>query len=86
MSHTIYVAKFEQTIIHQHVHLRRESQVTFTSACANEIIPAINRSFVYKVKKGRHVSIANIIFRYLFETDTLLFNKVLISSEKLFER
>jgi hypothetical protein len=26
MSHTIYVAKFEQTIIHQHVPLRRESQ------------------------------------------------------------
>jgi hypothetical protein len=25
MSHTIYAAKFEQTIIHQHVHLRRES-------------------------------------------------------------
>jgi hypothetical protein len=26
MSHTIYAAKFEQTIIHQHVHLRRENQ------------------------------------------------------------
>ena len=26
MSHTIYAAKFEQTIIHQHVHLRWESQ------------------------------------------------------------
>ena len=26
MSHTIYAAKFQQTIIHQHVHLRRESQ------------------------------------------------------------
>jgi hypothetical protein len=26
MSHTIYAAKFEQMIIHQHVHLRRESQ------------------------------------------------------------
>jgi hypothetical protein len=26
MSHTIYAAQFEQTIIHQHVHLRRESQ------------------------------------------------------------
>ena len=26
MSHTINAAKFEQTIIHQHVHLRRESQ------------------------------------------------------------
>jgi hypothetical protein len=26
MSHTMYAAKFEQTIIHQHVHLRRESR------------------------------------------------------------
>jgi len=26
MSHTIYAAKIEQTIIHQHVLLRRESQ------------------------------------------------------------
>ena len=26
MSHTIYAAKFRQTIVHQHVHLRRESQ------------------------------------------------------------
>jgi hypothetical protein len=26
MSHTIYAAKFEQTIIHQHVLLRQESQ------------------------------------------------------------
>jgi hypothetical protein len=28
MSHTIYAAKFAQTIIHQHVHLRRESLFT----------------------------------------------------------
>jgi hypothetical protein len=26
MSHTIYAVKFVQTIIHQHVHLQRESQ------------------------------------------------------------
>ena len=26
MSHTIYAAKFEQTIINQHVHLQREGQ------------------------------------------------------------
>jgi hypothetical protein len=29
--------------------------VTFIGACANEIIPSINRSFVYKAKEGRHV-------------------------------
>jgi hypothetical protein len=58
-SHTIYAAKFEQAIIHQHVHLRRKSQ-SFTGACANEIIPSINRSFVYKVKEGRYIRISKI--------------------------
>ena len=52
MSHTIYAAKFEQTIIHQHAQ-----SVTFTGACANEIIPSINLSFVYKAKEGRHIRI-----------------------------
>jgi hypothetical protein len=36
-----------------------EKSVTFTGACANEIIPSINRSFVYKAKEGRHVRIGN---------------------------
>ena len=31
-----------------------EKSVAFTGACANEIIPSINRSFVYKAKEGRH--------------------------------
>ena len=35
-----------------------EKSVTFTGACANEIISkSINRSFVYKAKEGRHVRI-----------------------------
>jgi hypothetical protein len=34
--------------------------VTFTGACANEIIPSINRSFVYKAKEGRHVRILSL--------------------------
>jgi hypothetical protein len=38
-----------------------EKSVTFTGACANEIIPSINRSFVYKAKKGRRVRIKIII-------------------------
>jgi hypothetical protein len=51
--HTIYAAKFEQTIIHQHVYLRRESQSYDPGACANEIIP--NREIAHlftKRKKG----------------------------------
>ena len=35
--------------------LSMEKSVTFTGACANEIIPSINRSFVYKAKEGGHV-------------------------------
>ena len=40
-----------------------EKSVTFTGACANEIIPSIDRSFVYKAKEGGHV---RIICFYLF--------------------
>ena len=39
--------------------LPMEKSVIFTCASANEIIPSINRSFVYKAKEGRHVRIAN---------------------------
>ena len=35
--------------------LPMEKSVTFTGASANEIIPSINLSFVYKAKEGRHV-------------------------------
>jgi hypothetical protein len=35
--------------------LSMEKSVTFTGACANEIIPSINRSFVYKAKEGGYV-------------------------------
>jgi hypothetical protein len=41
--------------------LPMEKSVIFTVACANEIIPSINRSFVYKAKEGRYVRIC-IIF------------------------
>jgi hypothetical protein len=40
--------------------LPMEKSVTFTRACANEIIPSINRSFVYKAEEGNHV---RIVFR-----------------------
>ena len=39
--------------------LPMEKSVTFTGACANEIIPSIIHSFVYKVKEGRHVRITH---------------------------
>ena len=41
--------------------LPMEKSVTFTGACANEIIPSTNRSFVYKAKEGSHVRITDNI-------------------------
>jgi hypothetical protein len=40
-----------------------EKSVTFTGACANEIKPSINRSFVCKAKEGRHVRICDKVFQ-----------------------
>ena len=55
MSDIIYTAKFEQTIIHQHVHLRRESQSHAPVHMLMRLYP-IDKSFVfYKAKEGRHV-------------------------------
>ena len=54
MSHTIYADNGKS--------------VTFTGACANEIIPSIHRSFVYKAKEGGHVRImvlASVILLFL---------------------
>ena len=45
--------------------LPMEKLVTFTGACVNEIIPSINRSFVYKAKERGHVRILNL-FIYIF--------------------
>jgi hypothetical protein len=47
MSHINYAAIIEQS-------------VTFTGACANEIIPSINHLFVCKAKEGGHVRIGYI--------------------------
>ena len=47
--------------------LPMEKSVTFTCACANEIIPSINRSFVYKAKEGRHVKIIFIYFQNVID-------------------
>jgi hypothetical protein len=44
-------------IIYEQFMLPMEKSVTLTGACANEIIPSINRSFVYKVKEERNVRI-----------------------------
>jgi hypothetical protein len=59
MSHTIYAAKFEQTIFHQHVHLRRESQSHALAHVLMRLYP-IDKSLVYyKAREGRYVRISN---------------------------
>ena len=49
--------------------LPMEKSLTFTGACVNEIIPSINRSFVYKAKEGRNVRICviTLVFIKAFE-------------------
>jgi hypothetical protein len=49
-------------IIKQIQSLTMEKSVTFTGACANDIIPSINRSFVYKVKEGGDVRIHDTLY------------------------
>ena len=48
--------------------LPMEKSVTFTGACANEIISSINRSFVYKAKERGHVRILNNLAFQDFES------------------
>jgi hypothetical protein len=50
--------------------LPMEKSVTFTGACANEIIPSINRSFVYKTKEGRHVRISHKPYKAFLVPDS----------------
>jgi hypothetical protein len=54
MSHTIYAAKFEQTIIHQHVHLRRENQSHEPAHVLMRLYP-IDKSLVFFIKGKKEV-------------------------------
>jgi uncharacterized protein YcfL len=66
MSHTIYAANFEQTIIHQHVHLRRENQSQEPAHVQMRLYP-IDKSLVFdKEKEGRHVRIIIIAYNYVY--------------------
>ena len=53
--------------------LPMEKSVTFTSTCANQIIPSINCSFVYNAKEGRHV---RIYFLFNLNTNTGTFCEI----------
>jgi hypothetical protein len=56
--------------------LPMEKSVTFTGAYANEIIPSINRSFVYKAKEGRYVRTWNIFESACFWNDNKYITKI----------
>ena len=60
MPNTIYAAKFEQTIIHQHVHLRRESQ---SHAPAHVLIRlySIDKSPYFLTKRKKDVILKSLI-------------------------
>ena len=55
MSHTLYAAKFEQRIIHQHVHLRRENQAHAPAHVLMRLYPIDNKSLVC-LQNGRWTS------------------------------
>ena len=57
MSHTVYAAKIRADDNPSTCTFTTEKSVTFTGACANEIILSINHSFVYKAKEGCYVRI-----------------------------
>jgi hypothetical protein len=52
MSNTIYTAKFEQPIIHQQVHLRRENQSHEPAHVLMKLYP-IDKSFVSLQSESR---------------------------------
>ena len=64
MFHTIYAAKFEQTIIHQHVHLQQESQSHVPAHVLMRLYPIDKLLVFYKAKEGRHVRVLIRLLHY----------------------
>ena len=52
--------------------LPMEKSVTFTGACANEVIPSINLSLVYKTKEGGQVRITSNRRGYVIVTKIIV--------------
>ena len=63
MLYTIYAAKFEQTIIYQHVHLRRESQSHAPAHVLMRLYP-IDKSLV-SLQKGKK----DVMLEYFINSD-----------------
>ena len=58
----IYVCKKFRT----QFMLPMEKSVTFNGACANEIIPSIDYSFVYKAKEGCHGTVKYTLKAHIY--------------------
>ena len=68
MSHTIYAAKFEQTIIHQHVHLRQKSQSHAPAHVLMRLYP-IDKSLVclhQETKNQKFLVDQNVLLEFLY--------------------
>ena len=85
MSHTIYTAKFEQTIIHQHVHLRRESRSHAPVYVLMRLYPIDKLLVCLQTKEGRHVRIYHNTAGFLIRTDTPRFVAGLFRQNRRFK-
>ena len=68
MLHTIYDAKFEQTIIHQNVHLRRKSQSHTPAHMLMRLYP-IDKSLGFFKKRKNDVMLEPIIYPFILVKD-----------------
>ena len=71
-----FIFTFAENVAHNMLSMQKSG--TFTDPCTNEIIPLINRSFVYKAKEGRHVRIKFrfLLFLLIFCGDALASNDI----------
>ena len=68
MLHTIYDAKFEQTIIHQNVHLRRKGQSHTPAHMLMRLYP-IDKSLGFFTKRKNDVMLESIIYPFILVKD-----------------
>ena len=73
MSHRIYAAKFEQTIIHQHVHVRRKSQSHAPAHVLMRLYP-IDKSLVCLQSERR--TYVRILINHIFQLVSCVLTKV----------
>ena len=78
MSHTIYAVKFQQTIIHQHVHLRRENQ-SHAPAHVPMKLYRINQSLAWLQSERRTICLKYHYVSFFSEISTVFSNLRLLT-------